>query len=119
MSIWWWRNALSAPALLHALLFLSAGHQAAIEGSQGDVSMVMQKSSRDSVRYRVESLHILNEILGDPIRAITEANILVVAAHHSIEVRLRPTSSFSVQLFLYLTPVSRLLVEMCRPWMRI
>jgi hypothetical protein len=87
MSIWWWRKALDCPALLHALPFLSAGHQASLQGNQTqDLTSAMQRSGRDSIRFRGESLRNLNGILVDPVRAVIEINILVVAAHHSIEV---------------------------------
>jgi hypothetical protein len=94
MSIWWWRTAQEIPALLHAIIFLSAGHQALIEGNQENLPHATQKSSEAAVRHRGESLHILNKILVDPVRAVTEANILTVAAHHSVEVGTRVQADY-------------------------
>jgi hypothetical protein len=35
MSGWWWQQAVASPALLQTLLFLSAGHKAALESEKG------------------------------------------------------------------------------------
>lgn len=88
MSIWWWQKAITQPALLQALLFLSAGHKAALE-CNSEVSMTaVQKSIKDSVRLRGDALGTLSHILQDPIKAIGESNTLIVASLLAIEVGL-------------------------------
>ncbi|KAJ0413517.1 hypothetical protein BJY00DRAFT_58571 [Aspergillus carlsbadensis] len=85
MSQWWWRKAITQPALLQALLFLTAGHQATLESSSGVSSRVIQKSMRDSLHLRGDTLKTLNNIMMDPLRAVAETTTLVVASLVAIE----------------------------------
>ncbi|KAL2841754.1 hypothetical protein BJY01DRAFT_249422 [Aspergillus pseudoustus] len=85
MSQWWWQKAITQPALLQALLFLTAGHQATLESSSGVSSQVIQKSMRDSLHLRGDTLKTLNNIMMDPVRAVAESTTLVVASLVAIE----------------------------------
>lgn len=91
MSIWWWQKAIAQPALLQALLFLSAGHQAALECNNGVSSTAVQKSIKDSIRLRGDAIGNLKNILQDPIQAVGESNTLIVASLLAIEVGIRQT----------------------------
>jgi hypothetical protein len=86
MSQWWWQKAITQPALLQALLFLTAGHQATLESSNGVSSRVIQKSMRDMLHLRGDTLKTLNNIMMDPVRAVAESTTLVVASLVAIEV---------------------------------
>lgn len=86
MSIWWWQKAITQPALLQALLFLTAGHQATLESSNGVSSPVTKKSMQDSLHLRGDTLKTLNNIMQDPLRAVAESTVLVVASLVAIEV---------------------------------
>ncbi|GLI74739.1 hypothetical protein PoHVEF18_002986 [Penicillium ochrochloron] len=85
MSMWWWQKAITQPALLQALLFLTAGHQATLESSSGVSSLVIKKSMRDSLHLRGDTLKTLNNIMQDPLRAVAESTTLVVASLVAIE----------------------------------
>ncbi|OOQ84516.1 hypothetical protein PEBR_29840 [Penicillium brasilianum] len=85
MSMWWWQKAITQPALLKALLFLTAGHQATLESSNGVSSLVIKKSMRDSLHLRGDTLTTLNNIMQDPVRAVAESTTLVVASLVAIE----------------------------------
>ncbi|KAL2797300.1 hypothetical protein BJX66DRAFT_108533 [Aspergillus keveii] len=85
MSQWWWQKAITQPALLQALLFLTAGHQATLESSNGVSSRVIQKSMRDMLHLRGDTLKTLNNIMMDPVRAVAESTTLVVASLVAIE----------------------------------
>ncbi|PCG99393.1 Protein of unknown function DUF3468 [Penicillium occitanis (nom. inval.)] len=85
MSIWWWQKAITQPALLQALLFLTAGHQATLESSNGVSSPVTKKSMQDSLHLRGDTLKTLNNIMQDPLRAVAESTVLVVASLVAIE----------------------------------
>jgi hypothetical protein len=84
--MWWWQRAIAQPALLQALLFLTAGHQATLELNNGISSRVIQKSIRDSLHLRGNTLKTLNNIMQDPARAVAESTTLVVASLVAIEV---------------------------------
>ncbi|KAJ5355125.1 uncharacterized protein N7496_012337 [Penicillium cataractarum] len=85
MSVWWWQKAITQPALLQALLFLTAGHQATLESSNGVSSLVIKKSMRDSLHLRGDTLKMLNNIMQDPLTAVAESTTLVVASLVAIE----------------------------------
>ncbi|KAL4873112.1 hypothetical protein BDV12DRAFT_209104 [Aspergillus spectabilis] len=85
MSQWWWQKAITQPALLQALLFLTAGHQATLESTSGISSRVVRKSMRDSLHLRGDTLKTLNNIMQDPVRAVAESTTLVVASLVAIE----------------------------------
>ncbi|EAW17372.1 uncharacterized protein NFIA_072870 [Aspergillus fischeri NRRL 181] len=85
MSIWWWQRAISQPALLQALLFLTAGHHATLKSNNGVVSTASEKSIKDSLRLRGNTLKTLNDILQDPIKAVAESTTLIVASLVAIE----------------------------------
>ncbi|PKX91517.1 uncharacterized protein P174DRAFT_452813 [Aspergillus novofumigatus IBT 16806] len=85
MSIWWWQRAISQPALLQALLFLTAGHHATLESNNGVSSTAIEKSIKDSLRLRGNTLKTLNDILHDPIKAVAESTTLIVASLVAIE----------------------------------
>jgi hypothetical protein len=85
MSIWWWQRAVSQPALLQALLFLTAGHHATLESNNGVSSTAIEKSIKDSLRLRGNTLKTLNDILQDPIKAVAESTTLIVASLVAIE----------------------------------
>jgi hypothetical protein len=91
MSIWWWQKAITQPALLKALLFLTAGHQATLESASGVSSLVIKKSMQDSLHLRGDTLKILNNIMRDPLGAVAESTTLVVASLVAIEVGLDQT----------------------------
>jgi hypothetical protein len=86
MSIFWSRNAVVSPALLQTFLFLAATHKAALESNQGVSSQVIQKSFRDSIRFRVNAIRTLNDLLQDPTAAAAESTIMLVGAIMSFEV---------------------------------
>lgn len=85
MSIWWWQRAITQPALLQALLFLTAGHHATLESNNGVSSTAIQRSIKDSLRLRGDTLKTLNHILQDPVKAIAESTTLIVASLVAIE----------------------------------
>ncbi|EAW07118.1 uncharacterized protein ACLA_018220 [Aspergillus clavatus NRRL 1] len=85
MSIWWWQRAINQPALLQALLFLTAGHQATLESNSGVSEQAIQKSTKDSLRLRGNTLKALNNILQDPIKAVAESTTLIVGSLVAIE----------------------------------
>ncbi|EED20056.1 conserved hypothetical protein [Talaromyces stipitatus ATCC 10500] len=85
MGMWWWQKAITEPALLQALLFLSAGHKAALESNSGVSSMAVRKSFKDSFRLRGGALCNLKYILQDPVMAVAESNTLIVAFLLAIE----------------------------------
>lgn len=88
MSVWWWQKAITQPALLQALLFLSAGHKATLENNNEVSSTAVQKSMKDSVQLRGDALGTLKYILQDPVKAVAESNTLIVASLLAIEVGL-------------------------------
>ncbi|KAE8350049.1 hypothetical protein BDV28DRAFT_151295 [Aspergillus coremiiformis] len=85
MSIWWWQRAITQPALLQALLFLTAGHHATLESNNGVSSQAIQRSMKDSLSLRGNTLQTLNHILQDPVKAVAESTTLVVASLVAIE----------------------------------
>ncbi|KAE8395637.1 hypothetical protein BDV23DRAFT_96571 [Aspergillus alliaceus] len=85
MSIWWWQRAITQPALLQALLFLTAGHHATLESNNGVSSTAIQRSIKDSLRLRGDTLKTLNHILQDPVKAVAESTTLIVASLVAIE----------------------------------
>ncbi|KAL5340307.1 hypothetical protein BJX70DRAFT_123603 [Aspergillus crustosus] len=85
MSTWWWQKAITQPALLQALLFLTAGHQATLESTSGISARAVQKSLSDSLHLRGDTLKTLNNIMQDPGRAVAESTTLVVASLVAIE----------------------------------
>ncbi|KKK18816.1 hypothetical protein ARAM_003261 [Aspergillus rambellii] len=85
MSVWWWQRAITQPALLQALLFLTAGHQATLESINGISSRAIQKSTKDSLRLRGDTLKTLNGIMRDPMKAVAESTTLIVASLVAIE----------------------------------
>ncbi|KAL4865316.1 hypothetical protein BDV12DRAFT_188271 [Aspergillus spectabilis] len=85
MSMWWWQKATTQPALLRAFLFLAAGHQATLESASGISSRVVQKSMRDCLYLRGDTLKTLNNIMQDPVRAVAESTALAVASLVTIE----------------------------------
>ncbi|GFF34852.1 hypothetical protein IFM51744_02589 [Aspergillus udagawae] len=85
MSIFWSRNAVVSPALLQTFLFLAATHKAALESNKGVSSQVTQKSFRDSIRFRVNAIRTLNDLLQDPTTAAAESTIMLVGAIMSFE----------------------------------
>ncbi|KAL4862452.1 hypothetical protein BDV12DRAFT_207197 [Aspergillus spectabilis] len=84
-SIWWWQKAITQPALFHALLFLAAGHQAMLESTSGLCLWTVQKSRRDSLCLRGNSLKVLKNIMQDPTMAVKESTAFAVAALVAIE----------------------------------
>ncbi|KAL5332700.1 hypothetical protein BJX70DRAFT_392789 [Aspergillus crustosus] len=85
MSIWWWQKATTQPALLRALLFLAAGHQATLLTASGTASSAVQKAIKDCLFLRGDALKILNNIMQDPARAVAESAALAVASLVTIE----------------------------------
>ncbi|KAL3462367.1 hypothetical protein BJX64DRAFT_288488 [Aspergillus heterothallicus] len=84
ISMGWWQKAITQPALLRALLFFTAGHQATLESNNG-ISQTAQKSLRDSLQLRGGALQTLNDIMRDPIKAVAESTTLVVASLVAME----------------------------------
>ncbi|KAJ0418852.1 hypothetical protein BJY00DRAFT_324644 [Aspergillus carlsbadensis] len=80
MGMWWWQKAITQPALLQAILFLSAGHQASLELHSGVDPQVVQKTFRKCLQLRGSVLSTLNDILQDPHNAVAEATTLVIAS---------------------------------------
>ncbi|KAL3461540.1 hypothetical protein BJX64DRAFT_289153 [Aspergillus heterothallicus] len=93
ISTYWWRQAITQPALLQALMFLAAGHQASLQLSSGRSSSSSSSSSqdiavraiRDSLRSRGDSLRLLQEIIRDPAWAVAESTGLAIATLVTIE----------------------------------
>ncbi|KAL2844554.1 hypothetical protein BJY01DRAFT_248065 [Aspergillus pseudoustus] len=86
ISTYWWRQAITQPALLQALMFLAAGHQASLQLSSGCPSQELAfKSLRDSLRSRGDSLRLLQEIIQDPAWAVAESTGLAIATLVTIE----------------------------------
>jgi hypothetical protein len=83
----WWQKAITQPALLRALLFFTAGHQATLESNNG-ISQAAQTSLRDSLQLRGGALQTLNNIMRDPVKAVAESTTLVVASLVAMEVSL-------------------------------
>jgi hypothetical protein len=98
MSIWWWQRAITQPALLQALLFLTAGHHATLESNNGVSPQAIQRSMKDSLSLRGNTLQALNHILQDPAKAVAESTTLIVASLVAIEVRLQTTRPHSITL---------------------
>lgn len=86
MSIWWWQKAITLPALLQALLFLTAGHHATLESNNGVSSLTIRKTINDSLHLRSNTLKTLNDLLQDPAKAVAESTTLIVASLVAIEV---------------------------------
>ncbi|KAL3443952.1 hypothetical protein BJX65DRAFT_311431 [Aspergillus insuetus] len=84
ISMGWWQKAITQPALLRALLFFTAGHQATLESNNG-ISQTAQKSLRDSLQLRGGALQTLNDIMRDPVKAVAESTTLVVASLVAME----------------------------------
>ncbi|CEN60498.1 hypothetical protein ASPCAL02935 [Aspergillus calidoustus] len=80
----WWQKAITQPALLRALLFFTAGHQATLESNNG-ISQAAQTSLRDSLQLRGGALQTLNNIMRDPVKAVAESTTLVVASLVAME----------------------------------
>ncbi|KAH6974904.1 hypothetical protein EDB80DRAFT_741296 [Ilyonectria destructans] len=85
MSIWWWQKAITLPALLQALLFLTAGHHATLESNNGVSSLTIRKTINDSLHLRSNTLKTLNDLLQDPAKAVAESTTLIVASLVAIE----------------------------------
>ncbi|KAH7176191.1 hypothetical protein EDB81DRAFT_33312 [Dactylonectria macrodidyma] len=85
MSIWWWQKAIALPALLQALLFLTAGHHATLESNNGVSSLTIRKTMNDSLHLRSNTLKTLNNLLQDPAKAVAESTTLIVASLVAIE----------------------------------
>ncbi|KAH7186711.1 hypothetical protein DER44DRAFT_681546 [Fusarium oxysporum] len=85
MSIWWWQKAITLPALLQALLFLTAGHHATLESNNGVSALSIKKTMRDSLHLRGNTLKTLNDLLQDPTKAAAESTTLIVASLVAIE----------------------------------
>ncbi|KAL4864693.1 hypothetical protein BDV12DRAFT_205583 [Aspergillus spectabilis] len=79
MGMWWWQRAITQPALLQAILFLTANHLAALESNSGISSQTVQKSIRDSLHLRGETLRILHDIMQDPAKSMAKSTPLIVA----------------------------------------
>jgi hypothetical protein len=86
MSIWWWQKAITLPALLQALLFLTAGHDATLKSTNGVSSTAVQKTMKDFFHLRGSTLKTLNDLLQDPTKAVAESTTLIVASLVAIEV---------------------------------
>ncbi|KAL2812616.1 hypothetical protein BJX63DRAFT_443402 [Aspergillus granulosus] len=86
ISTYWWRHAITQPALLQALLFLAAGHQASLQLSNKSSSQeVALKALRDSLHSRGDSLRLLQNIIQDPAWAVAESTGLTIATLVTIE----------------------------------
>ncbi|KAJ0417494.1 hypothetical protein BJY00DRAFT_200115 [Aspergillus carlsbadensis] len=88
ISTYWWRQAITQPALLQALLFLAAGHQASLQltNAHGRDSQGMAlRALNDSLRSRGDSLKLLQDIIKDPGWAVAESTGLAIATLVTIE----------------------------------
>ncbi|CEL10658.1 hypothetical protein ASPCAL13774 [Aspergillus calidoustus] len=80
MGMWWWQEAITQPALLLTILFLSAGHQASLEMHNGVDPLVAEKTFRNCLRLRGRVLGTLKDIMEDPKKAVAEATALIIAS---------------------------------------
>ncbi|KAL2794742.1 hypothetical protein BJX66DRAFT_325100 [Aspergillus keveii] len=85
MSIVWSHNALGSPGLLQIFLFLAAAHKSALESSSGLPAPVVQKSFRDAIHFRVNTIRTLNDLLQNPATASAESTIMLVGSIMSFE----------------------------------
>jgi hypothetical protein len=96
MGMWWWQEAITQPALLLTILFLSAGHQASLEMHNGVDPLVAEKTFRNCLRLRGRVLGTLKDIMEDPKKAVAEATALIIASLASGEVRLHSFWTLSI-----------------------
>ncbi|KAL3461228.1 hypothetical protein BJX64DRAFT_300242 [Aspergillus heterothallicus] len=81
MGMWWWQQAITQPGLLQAILFLSAGHRAALEFHTPGVNpQVAEKTFRNCLRLRGNVLRNLKDTIEDPKTAVAESTTLVVSS---------------------------------------
>ncbi|KAL2841778.1 hypothetical protein BJX68DRAFT_270962 [Aspergillus pseudodeflectus] len=85
MSVVWSHHALGSPGLLQIFLFLAAAHKAALESSSGLPATVVQKSFRDAIHFRVNTIKTLNGLLQDSATASGESTIMLVGSIMSFE----------------------------------
>ncbi|KAL4862747.1 hypothetical protein BDV12DRAFT_178396 [Aspergillus spectabilis] len=82
---WWWQKAIASPVLLQYIISLAAGHKAALGSNQGVSSHTIQKSIQDHLRFRINAIKSLNNLLHNPVVAVAESTILLVSAIATIE----------------------------------
>ncbi|KAL2796992.1 hypothetical protein BJX66DRAFT_323635 [Aspergillus keveii] len=89
ISTYWWRQAITQPALLQALMFLAAGHQASLQLTNNAHGRNSQETAfralKDSLRSRGDSLKLLQDIIRDPGWAVAESTGLAIATLVTIE----------------------------------
>ncbi|KAL2802261.1 hypothetical protein BJX63DRAFT_120268 [Aspergillus granulosus] len=84
MSVWWWQQALSQPAIQLALLVSAAGQHKVMSTLNNAPFQCRQRSHRQLLRLRGYVINMLNDLLRNP-GAISESTILVVALFRAIE----------------------------------
>jgi hypothetical protein len=86
MGMWWWQQAITQPALLQALLCSAASHQMALVTLSSISDKSIQRSGREFLRLRGDTMNTLNNILRDSMQAAAESTTLVVGTLVAIEV---------------------------------
>ncbi|KAL6233636.1 hypothetical protein BDW75DRAFT_231833 [Aspergillus navahoensis] len=82
---WWWQKAIASPVLLRYIISLAAGHKAALGSNHGLSSHTIQKPTQDHLRFRIDAIKSLNNLLHNPVAAKAESTILLVSAIITIE----------------------------------
>jgi hypothetical protein len=85
MSVWWWQQALCQPAIQMALLVSAASHQTAMNTLNNAPSQYLQRSIREFLRLRGDTIKTVNTLLRNP-DAVAESTILIIGALTAIEV---------------------------------
>ncbi|KAL3484336.1 hypothetical protein BJX62DRAFT_218849 [Aspergillus germanicus] len=74
----WAQRSAALPALRYIGLFLAAENKAVLESTHG-VCLANKRSSQEAVRYRIEAIKHLNQLLQQPLTAVAESTIFCVS----------------------------------------
>lgn len=86
MGAWWWQQGQSEPVIQLTLLMSAANHKLAMDTINNVSAPHLQRSMREFLRIRADTIGRLNSLLQDP-SGVAESTILVVGALRAIEVR--------------------------------
>lgn len=85
MGAWWWQQGHSEPVIQLTLLVSAANHKLAMDTINNVPAPHLQRSMREFLRIRGDTIGRLNSLLQDPGN-VAESTILVVGALRAIEV---------------------------------
>ncbi|PCG89516.1 Hypothetical protein PENO1_104160 [Penicillium occitanis (nom. inval.)] len=84
MGAWWWQQGHSEPVVQLTLLVSAANHKLAMDTINNVPAPHLQRSMREFLRIRGDTIGRLNSLLQDP-SGVAESTILVVGALRAIE----------------------------------